>query len=138
MQIAFEQREDISGVEFTAATQHQNRVFKNIDGIKFLNHQGGCGGIRQDAAVLSKLLAAYANHPNVAGVTMLSLGCQNLQVTDFLTDLKIQNPSFDKPLYIFEQQQSQSEEQLVSDAIKKTFEGLIEANKLERQPATLG
>ena len=113
------------------------RPFKNVDGIKFLNHQGGCGGIRQDAAVLSKLLAAYADHPNVGGVTLLSLGCQNLQVQDFINDLKQHNPTFDKPLYIFEQQQSQSEEQLIADSIKKTFEGLIEINKLQRQPASL-
>ncbi len=114
-----------------------DRPFKNIDGIKFLNHQGGCGGIRQDAAVLSKLLAAYADHPNVAGVTMLSLGCQNLQVQDFMHDLKERNPNFDKPLYIFEQQQSQSEENMIAEAIKKTFEGLVEANKIERKPAPL-
>ncbi len=114
-----------------------DRPFKNIDGIKFLNHQGGCGGIRQDAAVLSKLLAAYADHPNVAGVTMLSLGCQNLQVQDFMHDLKERNPNFDKPLYIFEQQQSQSEENMIAEAIKKTFEGLVEANKIEREPAPL-
>lgn len=113
------------------------RLFKNIDGIKFLNHQGGCGGIRQDAAVLSKLLAAYADHPNVAGVTVLSLGCQNLQVQDFTADLKERNPNFDKPLFIFEQQQSQSEENMIALAIKKTFEGLVEANKIERKPAPL-
>jgi len=113
------------------------RVFKNIDGIKFLNHQGGCGGIRQDAAVLSKLLAAYADHPNVAGVTLLSLGCQNLQVQDFLDDLKERNPLFDKDLFIFEQQQSQSEEQLITEAIRKTFKGLIKANQNERRPAPL-
>ncbi len=113
------------------------RLFKNVGGIKFLNHEGGCGGIRQDAAVLSKLLAAYADHPNVGGVTVMSLGCQNLQVQDFKNDLKACNPNFDKPLYIFEQQQSQSEEQLIADAIRKTFEGLIEINKLERKPATL-
>lgn len=114
-----------------------NRVFPNVDGIKFLNHKGGCGGIRQDAAILSKLLAAYADHPNVAGVTVLSLGCQNLQVADFLKDLKERNPKFDKPLHIFEQQQSQSEEQLITEAIRQTFLGLIEINKLERKPAPL-
>lgn len=114
-----------------------NRPFKNIDGIKFLNHQGGCGGIRQDTAVLSKLLAAYADHPNVAGVTVLSLGCQNLQVQDFTKDLKERNPNFDKPMFIFEQQQSQSEENMIALAIKKTFEGLVEANKIERAPAPL-
>lgn len=92
---------------------------------------------RQDAAVLSKLLAAYADHPNVAGVTVLSLGCQNLQVKDFMDDLKQRSPNFDKPLFIFEQQQSQSEEQLVKEAIRKTFIGLTEINKMERQPAPL-
>jgi len=113
------------------------RLFKNVDGIKFLNHQGGCGGTRQDAAVLSRLLAAYANHPNVAGITLLSLGCQNLQVPDFVSDLKALDPDFDKPLYIFEQQQSQSEEQLIADAIRQTFEGLVAINQVERKPAPL-
>ncbi len=122
---------------FAPPPAKQERVFKNVDGIKFLNHQGGCGGTRQDAGVLGKLLASYANHPNVAGVTVLSLGCQNLQTNDFLTELKKFNPNFDKPLYIFEQQQSQSEEQLIADAIKKTFEGLVEINKIERKPASL-
>lgn len=114
-----------------------NRVFKNVDGIKFLNHQGGCGGTRQDAAVLSKLLAAYADHPNVSGVTILSLGCQNLQTQNLLDDIKHHNPNFDKPLHVFEQQQSQSEEQLITEAIRQTFLGLIEINKLQRQPAKL-
>jgi altronate hydrolase len=135
----FKKGEEISQVnisedKFSYQTQ---RVFKNIDGIKFLNHQGGCGGTRQDAAILSRLLAAYANHPNVAGVTVLSLGCQNLQVQDFKNDLKKLNPHFDKPIYIFEQQQSISEEQLITEAIRKTFEGLIEVNKIERSPAPL-
>lgn len=113
------------------------RIFKNVDGIKFLQHQGGCGGTRGDAAILGKLLAAYADHPNVAGITVLSLGCQNLQTEFFLNDVKERNPSFSKPLLVFEQQQSQSEEQLIADAIRQTFKGLIEINKLERQPAPL-
>src|SRR5436190_1441663 len=115
------------GLISTANVKHavedirNRRIFKNVDGIKFLNHQGGCGGIRQDSAILSKLLAAYADHPNVGGVTVMSLGCQNLQVSNFLQDLKQRNPHFTKPLYIFEQQQSTSEEQLITDAIRKTF-----------------
>ncbi len=114
-----------------------DRLFRNVEGIKFLNHPGGCGGTRQDANLLSRLLAAYADHPNVGGVTVLSLGCQNLQVQDFVNDLKARNPRFDKPLYILEQQQSQSEEQLITDAIHQTFAGLIELNKMERRPAPL-
>ncbi|GHE29686.1 UxaA family hydrolase [Sphingobacterium griseoflavum] len=128
---------DLSPEELSAFTHKQNRVFKNVDGIKFLNHQGGCGGIRQDAAVLGKLLAAYADHPNVAGVTVLSLGCQNLQLTDLLEDIKARNPQFDKPMFVFEQQQSKSEEQLIKEAIQKTFAGLVDINKFTRQPVPL-
>jgi altronate hydrolase len=134
---AFQNGGSIESIDLAPVPQEHERVFRNVDGIKFLNHQGGCGGIRQDAAILSKLLAAYADHPNVGGITVLSLGCQNLQTNDFLKDLKERNPNFDKPLYVFEQQQSQSEESMIADAIRKTFEGLIEINKSERTPATL-
>jgi altronate hydrolase len=134
---SFKKGEQIESIDLAPSNSHQTRVFKNVDGIKFLNHQGGCGGIRQDAAILSKLLAAYADHPNVGGVTVISLGCQNLQVSDFKKDLEERNPNFDKPLYIFEQQQVGNEEVLIAEAIKKTFEGLVEINKLDRQPAPL-
>jgi len=126
-----------STIDLSANTQKNNRVFSNIDGIKFLNHQGGCGGTRQDAAILSKLLAAYANHPNVAGVTVLSLGCQNLQSNDLKNDILVRNPNFDKPLFVFEQQESISEPDLIAKAIRQTFLGLIDANKQTRQPASL-
>ncbi len=108
--------EDVSRADLNVkeSVVKTDRLFKNVDGIKFLNHAGGCGGTRQDAALLGKLLAAYADHPNVGGVTVLSLGCQSLQVEDFVNDLKARNPHFDKPLYIFEHQQSQSEEQLIT------------------------
>jgi altronate hydrolase len=126
-----------TGIPSNAGTHVRSRVFKNVDGIRFLNHEGGCGGTRQDSAILGKLLAAYASHPNVGGITILSLGCQHLQSAELLEDIKSSNPGFDKPVYIFEQQQSQSEEQLIRDAIRKTFEGLIRIDQLERKPASL-
>lgn len=135
---AYQAGEDIDNVNLNPTQANStDRFFKNVDGIKFLNHAGGCGGTRQDAATLSALLASYADHPNVGGVTVLSLGCQHLQVKNFLNDLKQRNPSFDKPLLVFEQQQIQSEEQLITDAIRQTFKGLIEINKREREPASL-
>jgi altronate hydrolase len=135
---AYEEGNDITTFNISpSSNQRREPYFINIDGIKFLNHTGGCGGTRQDSATLSSLLAAYADHPNVAGVTVLSLGCQHLQTENFLNDLKKRNPSFDKPLYTFEQQKVQSEEELIYEAIRKTFSGLIEANKIEREPAPL-
>ena len=137
--LAIQQGKDLEnpGIPTFATTQIRSRVFKNVDGIRFLNHDGGCGGIRQDSTVLGKLLAAYANHPNVGGITVLSLGCQHLQTKELLDEIKSLNPDFSKPVYVFEQQQSQSEELLIQESIRKTFEGLTKINQLERKPATL-
>lgn len=137
---AYQAGEEISSFSVSGLSPVEplkKRVFKNVDGIKFLNHQGGCGGTRQDSALLSQLLAAYADHPNVAGITVLSLGCQHLQTQNLLDDVQQRNPLFDKPVLVFEQQKSQSEEQLIKDAILQTFLGLTEINKITRKPAPL-
>lgn len=128
---------DFYAIDLTPRAAVGERVFKNVDGIKFLNHQGGCSGTRQDAAVLSRLLAAYADHPNVAGITVLSLGCQNLQVADFLQDLKLKNPLFDKPLLIYEKKEAQNEQVLIKTALRETLQRLVQVNGIERQPAPL-
>lgn len=133
---AFDKGEKLDNVLPTfGGTVKSSRVFKNIDGIKFLTHTGGCGGTRDDADTLGSLLAAYADHPNVAGVTVLSLGCQHLQTSVFLEKLK--EKKFSKPLITFEQQDFGREEELIYDAIRQTFNGLIEANRIEREPAPL-
>jgi hypothetical protein len=69
------------------------RVFKNLDGIRFLTHQGGCGGTRQDAQALCGLLAGYIHHPNVAGATVLSLGCQHAQASMLMDELRARDPA---------------------------------------------
>ncbi len=119
-----------------AANGHK-RIFENVDGIKFLTHEGGCGGIRQDSDMLCALLAGYVHNPNVAGATILSLGCQNAQTSILEEKIKALNPNFNKPLIILEQQKEGTEQELLSQAIRKTFLGLIEADKQQRQPAPL-
>ena len=111
------------------------RVFRNIDGIKFLMHEGGCGGTREDANNLCGLLAGYIHHPNVAGATVLSLGCQNAQIAILEEQITRRDPHFNKPLLIFEQQKSPSEAAMISRAIRETFLGVVEADKVARKPA---
>jgi len=113
------------------------RLFKNVDGVKFLLHSMGCGGTRQDAQALCGLLAGYITHPNVAGATVLSLGCQNAQVSMLQAEIKKRTPDFKKPLYILDQQKTGTEAELLSLAIKQTFAGLMEVNQNTRKPAPL-
>ena len=115
----------------------ENRLFKNVDGIRFLLHEGGCGGTREDSNNLCGLIAGYIHHPNVAGATVLSLGCQHAQIPILREEIRKRNPKFDKPLFILEQQRSGSEAAMMSDAIRQTFLGLVEANKARRTPAPL-
>lgn len=117
--------------------EHTEKLFPNVDGIKFLTHEGGCGGTRQDSQALCGLLAGYITHPNVAGATVLSLGCQNAQYAQLQEEINKRSPSFDKPFYFLEQQKIGTESLLLSEAIRQTFAGLIQANKNQRRPAPL-
>jgi len=121
----------------TSAAPPRSKIFENVDGIKFLMHEGGCGGTREDSNNLCGLIAGYIHHPNVAGATILSLGCQHAQIPILREELRKRNPNFDKPLVIFEQQQTGSEETMLTEAIRKTFLGLIEANEARRTDAPL-
>lgn len=117
--------------------QPHDRLFSNVDGIKFLMHEGGCGGTREDAQLLCGLIAGYIHHPNVAGATILSLGCQNAQASMLRQEIAKRDASFKKPLLIFDQQASGFESTMLSRAIRETFIGLMDANEWKREPAPL-
>lgn len=125
------------GTSQSASEPPSGKIFQHVDGIKFLLHEGGCGGTREDSNNLCGLIAGYIHHPNVAGATVLSLGCQHAQADILRKQIHHRNPNFDKPLIILEQQKSGSEFVMLSEAILKTFQGLAEANRLVREPADL-
>jgi altronate hydrolase len=131
--------EELLEVDLTTNNGHKqrNRIFPNVDGVHFLTHEGGCGGSTSDAVTLCNLLAGYINNPNVAGATILSLGCQHAQINILERALERIAPDSKKPVYFLEQQQSSSEPAFISEAVKKTFVGLIKANKTKRAPAPL-
>jgi altronate hydrolase len=116
---------------------HSSGLFENIDGVKFLTHERGCGGTREDARNLCGLIAGYLHHPNVVGATVLSLGCQHSQADILREEIAKRDPQFSKPLIVLEQQRSASERAMLSQAIRETFLGLVDANRMQREPAPL-
>src|SRR3989441_1150487 len=132
-------REEIKTRALTGDAERPQRspVFENVDGVRFLLHEGGCGGTREDSNNLCGLIAGYIHHPNVAGGTVLSLGCQNAQIGILREELRKRNPNFDKPLVIVEQQQSGTEAAMLTEAIRDTFLGLMKANKCRRISVSL-
>jgi altronate hydrolase len=126
----------VSGEKVPEVDSTSTDVFENID-VKFITHPGGCGGIRQDSESLARLLAGYVNNPNVAGATVLSLGCQNLQIDIFKNALNVINPDLKKPVLIFEQQQMGTVEEMLSAIVKDSFEAIKKANNTKREPSPL-
>lgn len=129
--------EDLRAIELEPTESSPSRLFPNLDGIQFLTHSMGCGGTRDDARTLCGLLAGYITHPNVAGATVLSLGCENAQLELLEEAIRERSPNFDKPLLTYRQQGWPDEQTLLTAAIRDTFCALIEANRATRQPASL-
>ena len=137
---SYEKGIDVDSLKDFSANHYdtdQKQLFENIDGLKFLNHGLGCGGTRDDARTLCGLIAGYITHPNVAGATVLSLGCQNAQVKILEEEINNRDPNFTKPLLIFEQQKYPSERDMLNSAIRETFVNLIDANNNKRKPAPI-
>jgi altronate hydrolase len=135
-----ESLQSFNSVEVEVGFEQENKeqqLFENVDGIKFLTHTGGCGGTREDSNNLIRIIAGYINNPNVAGATILSLGCQNAQIDMLKNRLQKINPVNDKPVLFYEQQKYPTEDALLKEAIFNTFRGLTEINKVSREPFDL-
>lgn len=113
------------------------RLFPNVDGVRFLTHHLGCGGTDDDSETLCRLLAGYICHPNVAGATVLSLGCQKAQIGMLKAAIAELDPHATTPVTFLEQQRAESEEALIEDALSSIFDGLKQADRVRRQPAPL-
>lgn len=114
-----------------------SRVFQRLDGIKFLMHEQGCGGTREDARNLCGLIAGYIHHPNVAGATVLSLGCQHSQMDILREEIAKRDPKLAKPVLYLEQQRAGTEFAMLSRAVRETFLALVDADKMQREPVRL-
>lgn len=134
-QMARDMLDGTSSTEVSSSLEEKR--FPNVDGVRFITHTLGCGGTDSDAQALCQLLAGYICHPNVAGATVLSLGCQKAQIGLIKKALAERDPSGLTPVHYLEQQASHSEEALIREALKTIFDGLAEADKVTRTPAPL-
>lgn len=115
----------------------ENRLFENIDGIKFITHQTGCGGTRRDSDMFVELVVSYLMNPNCAGATLLSLGCQNAQLNQVKKRLADRAPNYDRPVIWCEEQNFQGEDSFLKYAISHTLSGLMIANRNRRTRTSL-
>jgi altronate hydrolase/galactarate dehydratase len=62
------------------------RALKNVDGIVPIVHGSGCGmsGTDEGYQTLFRTLQGYARNPNFAGILLMGLGCEVMQIPDLI------------------------------------------------------
>ncbi len=63
------------------------------DGVFALPHTAGCSQLGDDHKTAQKILAGLVNHPNAGGVLVLSLGCENNNLDEFMPVLGGYDPN---------------------------------------------
>ena len=80
-------------------TLYNRDKYPNVDGVVAIPHNKGCGcqeGSTID--VMLRTLSNYADHPNVGGVILMDLGCEQTNLARVETFLLKREKSFDKPV----------------------------------------
>ena len=114
--------------------QQPQPLFPNVDGLRFLTHHMGCGSTPDEADELVRLLANYITHPNVAGATVVSLGCQKAEIKALQAEIARQDPGETKPVFYYDRQSWNEPVDMLEAIIRQTLVSLQQANELFRQP----
>jgi altronate hydrolase len=78
---------------------YKREKYKNVDGVVAIPHNKGCGC--QDGSnldIMLRVLANYADHPNVGGVILIDLGCEKTNLAKVEKYLLKRELSFNKPV----------------------------------------
>lgn len=105
--------------------------YPNVDGVVALTHAGGCGmqAAGEAYAMLERTLVGYLKHPNFAGVMLVGLGCETMQISRLLKENQLENTT---NLRAFTIQESGGTRTTIEKGIATAKEMLAMANAAER------
>jgi altronate hydrolase len=106
--------------------------FANVDGVIPICHGMGCACSNQDDGFefLLNTIAGYATHSNFAGVLVIGLGCEVLQIDTLLQARGLQTSPFLQTMVI---QETGGTQKTVQEGVARICAMLPEADKIERQ-----
>lgn len=108
-------------------------AFPNVDGVIALTHGMGCGmdWDGEGMTLLRRTLNGYARHPNFAGVLVVGLGCEGIQISSLIGPDKLHEGPL---LRTFSIQDSGGTAKTIARGIEIVKEMLPHANVVKRQP----
>jgi altronate dehydratase len=110
--------------------------FGNVDGVVPIVHGTGCGMAGDDEGyeTLFRTLQGYSRNPNFAGILLLGLGCEVMQVPDLVGRGRMRSDSNFRYMTI---QQSGGTRKTIERGVEQLKEMAAVANAVERAPAGL-
>jgi altronate dehydratase len=111
-------------------------AFENVDGVVPIVHGTGCGMSGKDEGydTLFRTLQGYARNPNFAGILLLGLGCEVMQIPDLVGRGRMRSDGNFRYMTI---QQSGGTRKSIERGVEQLKEMAAEANKVTRAPAGL-
>lgn len=106
--------------------------FPNIDGIVPICHGTGCAcsGSEEGFELLLNTIAGYVRHPNFAGVLIIGLGCEVLQIETLLKNRHLTESSNLQTMTI---QETGGTPKTIKEGIRRIQTMLPQANKVARR-----
>jgi altronate dehydratase len=110
--------------------------FPNVDGVVPIVHGTGCGMSGKDEGydTLFRTLAGYARNPNFAGILLVGLGCEVMQVPDLIGKARMRADGNFRYMTI---QQTGGTRKTIQRGMEVLREMAEVANQARRQPAGL-
>ncbi len=112
-------------------TEDKLRLYPNVDGVVSFTHGTGCGmadsGDGFDA--LQRVLLGYIQHPNLAGILLIGLGCEANQIKFLLDAFDLHENPFFKTMTL---QDMGGLRKTIKAGIKCIDDMLPEVNSIER------
>jgi altronate hydrolase len=108
--------------------------FPNVDGVRAIPHDKGCGC--PDGGAVDRtmnVLAAYMNHPNVGAALVIELGCEKTNLSAFSRFTSTTG----KPILRMGIQQMGGTGATVREGLKRVAELLPKANETARTPVSV-
>lgn len=117
---------------------HKREKFPNVDGVVAIPHNKGCGC--QDGSnldIMLRVLANYADHPNVGGVILMDLGCEKTNLRKVEKYLLKRELEFNKPVAKIGIQEIGGTQTAIEEGLRIVKEMLPQINENVREEVSM-
>jgi len=120
-------------------TIYKREKYPNVDGIVAIPHNKGCGcPDGSNVEILLRVLANYADHPNVGGVVLIELGCEKTNLSVVEQHLQKCERQITKPLVRVGVQDAGGTQAAIERGLQAVEAMLPMANATRRERCSIG